>query len=175
MKVQNFILSFFLVLCGSANAETTRDTDAATNRPAIYQEDDSFRHIADALVTAKKEQKRVLILFGANYCVPCLLLHKAVESDAGISSFMKSHYVIAMLDVSYHSTNGGPCFEQYNTGIRVIPMLVVLDLDGKRLITQNAAAFNESGRYNPQRILTFLQKWALYPKNAISPAGKQVE
>ena len=61
------------------------DSDAKASRPPIYDEKaDGAKQIADALAVAKKENKRVLLQFGANWCGWCHKLHKLCQSDANI-------------------------------------------------------------------------------------------
>ncbi len=157
----------FLVLClmtvGVAKGQTNDDAHIVTNRVTVYEEGtDGGKLIASALGVAERERKRVLITFGANSCVPCLSLHKLMVSDREVSSYLRSNYVTVTVDISLKSTNS--CFWKYNNGITVIPLLVVLEADGKHLTTQNAVAFMEGGHHSPQRVLEFLQTWALKPK-----------
>ena len=163
MKFRHIILVMCFALVGVSNGQTTGDTNVVTNRNNVYEEGtDGGKLIANALGVAEREHKRVLIMFGANSCVPCLSLHKLMESDEKVSSFLKSDYVVAMVDVSLKSTNS--CLWKYNNGITVFPLLVILDADGKHLTTLDADAFVEGQHHSPQKVLTFLQDWALRPK-----------
>src|SRR5258706_13055503 len=66
------------------------DTSAKPSVPAIYDETaDGAKQIADALVVARKENKRVLLQFGANWCGWCHKLHKLCQSDAAIAAKLK--------------------------------------------------------------------------------------
>jgi hypothetical protein len=63
------------------------DAPTKTARPAIYNEDaDGGKQIAEALTVAKKENKRVLLQFGANWYGWCHKLHKLCESDVEIAA-----------------------------------------------------------------------------------------
>ena len=78
---------FAASLCAPAKAA---DTATKASRPAIYDESaDGAKQIADALVVAKKENKRVLLQFGANWCGWCHKLHKLFESDTAIAVRLK--------------------------------------------------------------------------------------
>ncbi len=77
------------------------EAPAKSSRPAIYDESaDGGKQIADALARAKKENKRVLVQFGANWCGWCHKLHKLFESDADIAARLKEAYVIVLVDVN---------------------------------------------------------------------------
>jgi thiol:disulfide interchange protein len=56
-----------------------------TSRPNIYDESaEGSKEVADALAAAKKQNKRVLLQFGANWCGWCHKLHQLFEEDRSI-------------------------------------------------------------------------------------------
>src|ERR1044071_2214981 len=62
-------------------------------RPPIYDtKADGAKQIADALATAKREHKRVLLQFGANWCGWCHKLHALFQGDKNIAAFLISNY-----------------------------------------------------------------------------------
>src|SRR2546422_4533840 len=70
-------------------------------KPKIYDESaDGSKQISDALQLAKKEGKRVLLQFGANWCGWCHKLHKLFETNKAIDEKLKSDYVVVMIDVN---------------------------------------------------------------------------
>src|SRR5215208_1565835 len=83
-------------------APSAFSADATTStRPKIYDESlDGTKQITDALVIAKKENKRVLLQFGANWCGWCHLLHNVFKTDASISQTLTSNYVVVLIDVN---------------------------------------------------------------------------
>src|SRR4051794_36477725 len=69
-------------------------------RPAIYDEHaDGAKQIGDAVGQAKKENKRVLVQFGANWCGWCHKLHGLFQTDAAVAKKLKTDYVVVMVDV----------------------------------------------------------------------------
>src|SRR5881409_1431195 len=91
-----------IVLC---NFGWTADAPKSA-RPNIYDESlDGSKQITDALATAKKENKRVLLQFGANWCGWCHRLHKLFETDTRIKDKLHADYVVALIDVN-KSHNG---------------------------------------------------------------------
>ena len=167
MKILYVIPLLFVVGTCITSAQTNSATNitAHANRPSVYDESaDGSKQIADALTVAIKENKRVLVLFGGNACVPCLLFHKLLESDEAISSSLKTNFVVVVVDISIRSRNGGQTFTRYKNGIDSIPLIVILDTDGRRLISKNAVDFMEDGHHSPQKVLKFLERWALKGK-----------
>src|SRR5712691_1279229 len=77
------------------------DPAAKPARPAIYDENaDGGKQITDALTVAKKENKRVLLQFGANWCGWCHKLHKLCQTDESIAFKLKQAYVVVLADVN---------------------------------------------------------------------------
>jgi len=52
------------------------------------------------LAVAKKENKRVLLQFGANWCGWCNKLHRLFESDPQIAAKLKQACVVALVDMT---------------------------------------------------------------------------
>src|SRR3954469_22283947 len=99
------IFSYFVIgvlLAGTSMPRPLRAADAPkTARPRIYDESaDGSQQIADAVAIAKKENKRVLVQFGANWCGWCHLLHKLFETDKIIAATLKANYVIVRVDAN---------------------------------------------------------------------------
>jgi thiol:disulfide interchange protein len=140
----------------SALAENT----SKPSRPKIYNESaDGSKQIADALVIAKKEGKRVLLQFGANWCGWCHKLHTLFQTDRSIADKLKRDYVTVLIDVNgEHNKN---IDTRYGHPARFgLPVLVVLDGDGEQLTTKNTGELEEGDHHNPDKVMTFLKQWA---------------
>ncbi len=136
------------------------ESEAKSTRPAIYDQNaDGAKQISDALVTARKENKRVLVQFGANWCGWCHKLHKLFQSDAEIAAKLKSAYVVVLVDVNQghnEATN-----KQYgNPTQHGLPVIVILDSDGKQLVTQDTGKLEAGDHHDPKKVLAFLNQWA---------------
>ena len=131
-----------------------------SGQPAIYDESaDGAKQIADALAQAKPGGKRVLLQFGANWCIWCHRLHDLLESDPALAQELKSDYVFVLVDVNKghnEATN-----EKYGKPTRFgLPALVVLDSDGKQLTTKDSGELEEGKGHSPAKVLAFLKQWA---------------
>jgi thiol:disulfide interchange protein len=135
------------------------DAPAKSSRPAIYDEKaDGAKQIADALAVAKKENKRVLLQFGANWCGWCHKLHKLFESDAPIAAKLKQDYVVVLVDVNKGHNDG--ISKRYGNPTRLgLPVIVVLDADGKALTTQDTGKLEQGDHHDPGKVLAFLNEW----------------
>ena len=90
-----------LLVSGFCSNAFGAETPATTSRPAIYDEKaDGAKQIADALAVAKKENRRVLLQFGANWCGWCHKLHKLCQTDPDIAAKLKESFVVVLVDVN---------------------------------------------------------------------------
>ena len=158
------ILSIFgtaaLLVSGFGSPAFGADTTAKTSRPAIYDENaDGAKQIADALAVAKKENKRVLLQFGANWCGWCHKLHKLCQTDADIAAKLKEAYVVVLVDVN--KGHNGDINKKYGNPAGLgLPAIVILDADGKALTTQDTGKLEQGDHHDPKKVLAFLNEWA---------------
>jgi thioredoxin-related protein len=83
MNAKILVPALLLALCPIAPSCPAAEAPPSPTRPAIYDEKaDGARQIATALKTAQKEGRRVLLVFGANWCGWCHKLHKLFATDA---------------------------------------------------------------------------------------------
>jgi thiol:disulfide interchange protein len=162
--MQTRILSTFgiaaLLLSASGLSSLGAETPAKATRPAIYDGSaDAAKQIADALAVAKKENKRVLLQFGANWCGWCHKLHALFQSDQAIAAKLKAAYVVVMVDVN--KGHNSDLKKKYGNPTRFgLPVIVVLDADGKALTTQDTGKLERGDHYDAKKVLAFLDQWA---------------
>ena len=124
---------------------------------------DGSAQIADALSRATVEKKRVILDFGANWCIWCHRLHHTFETDPGVSKALDKGFIVVMIDVNTrHGTkrNADINVKYGNPIVHGIPVLVVLDSDGKQLTTKDSGELEEGDGHSPAKILAFLKEWA---------------
>ena len=136
------------------------DAAAKPARAAIYDESaDGGKQVEEGLLRARKENKRVLLMFGANWCGWCHRLHKLFESDAQIAAKLKQDFVVVMIDVN--KNHNADVNQRYGNPMRFgLPVLVVLDAAGKALRTQDTGKLEEGDHHDPAKVLAFLNQWA---------------
>jgi thiol:disulfide interchange protein len=127
------------------------------SKPKIYDESaDGARQLAEALVRAKAQHKRVLLQFGANWCAACHELHEFFEKEQGVAEALKRDYVVVMIDVNNGHNHG--IWVKYGQP-HVLPTIVVVADDGKMLTASNPENWNEGRRYSAEKVLAFLNEW----------------
>lgn len=130
---------------------------------SIYDETaDAKTQIADALAKAKKENRRVLIQWGANWCGWCHLLHDTFETDAKIKRKLLYEYDLVLIDIGKWDKNMELAAE-YGADLKGtgVPYLTVLDADGKVVRNQRTDELelknSEKPGHDVAKVLEFLE------------------
>lgn len=162
LKLEAVLLGVVLVIAAFATAQA--EDKPAASRAKIYDTTaDGAKQIADALVIAKRENKSVLLQFGANWCGWCHLLHQLFETDKDIAAYLKANYVLVLVDVDKvdGKKHNEEIDKRYGNPCKLgLPALVVLDADGKQLTTQDSGKLEAGNRHDPAKVMKFLKDWA---------------
>ena len=178
-KIVSFTLLGLVMMPGYSAVGTP---PPAGSRNDLYDKTaDGEKQIADALIRAKRDNKRVLIQFGANWCGWCHKLHDLFENNRKVAKTLQYEYELVLIDVD--TVDG----KQHNASVDRrfgdptklgLPVLVVLDAEGKPLVTQETGALEVGDRHDPAKVLAFLDQWKPAPQSAkevLSNALKQAE
>jgi hypothetical protein len=121
---------------------------------------DAKSEIAEAIHSATAARKRILVVFGANWCYDCHVLEEAFHSPE-ISPTMESSFEVVHVDIGKMDKNLDVA-KQYDVPLdRGVPALAVLESDGKLLFSQKRGEFEAARSMAPEDILDFLNKWKL--------------
>jgi thiol:disulfide interchange protein len=152
-----------LLIAALALGMLTACVPSKPKRPAIYDPSaNAHEQIAQALAAGKREGKRVLLQFGANWCPDCQAMHKLFHNHPEIAAALRAHYVLVMVntDNSDGPRRNADIVAKYGNPIeKGIPALVILDSNGAQLTTKNNNPLNDKDHRNPDKVLAFLQKW----------------
>lgn len=114
--------------------------------------------IADALKKASQQRKRVLLVFGANWCYDCHVLDLAFHRP-DVTAVLNPNFVVVHVDVGQGDKNQD-IMKQYQVPMaKGIPAIAVLDSDGKLLYSQQGGEFEKARALAPEDVLAFLNKW----------------
>ena len=147
-------------------------TVAKPTRSNIYDESaDAAAQIDTALAKAKKENRRVLIQWGANWCGWCHLLHDCLKTNDKIQKKMLYEYDLVLVDVGQADKNL-ELAKKYEADFanQGLPFLTVLDAEGHVLANQETEALEEKDTkkqaHNPEAVLEFLTSHQATPQVA---------
>lgn len=132
--------------------------------PDIYDtKADGSQQIAAALDRAAAGHKRVLLMFGANWCIWCHRLHHTFSANTEVAKALTSSYELVLIDVNKRNgtaRNADVDAKYGNPTKPGLPVLVVLDATGKVLTTQDTGALEDGkSAHDPAKVLAFLEKW----------------
>ena len=123
---------------------------------------DAKAEIRQALATATREHKRVLLDFGGNWCGDCQVLHIYLQ-DPGNASLLQSNFVLVNVNIGRYDQNLDIA-RQYNIPLdKGVPALAVLDANGKLVYSQHNGEFEAMRRMDVSSVSEFLTKWKPTP------------
>jgi len=135
--------------------------------PFVYDEKaDGKQQVAAALAKAKKENQRVLIQWGANWCGWCKWLAGTMKSDNDLRRELLYEYQVVHIDIGKFDKHKDLA-KQLGAELKSIPFLTILDADGKALVQQNTEPFEAKvdGKdgHDSKLLLAFLKKHEAKP------------
>jgi hypothetical protein len=125
----------------------------------IYPADaDAKAEIKEAEEKAATTHKRVLLVFGANWCYDCHVLDLAFHRPDFAS--VMSGYEVVHVDIGPDGQKNGDLAKQFDTPLnKGVPALAVVDSDGKVVVSQKNGEFEDARSMTPEALLEFLNKW----------------
>jgi hypothetical protein len=139
--------------------EPSRLEQPANSKKDIYPATaNAHGDVKRTLEKAAKEHKRVLVVFGANWCYDCHVLDLAFERD-DIAPLIEANYEVVHVDVGEGDKNQDLMKEYEVPMDRGIPAIAVLDSTGKVLFSQKNGEFEKARALGPEDLVKFLQQW----------------
>ena len=165
------ILAMLGLFAGHASAQTESKIGAkpatSTKKPSIYDaKADAKAQVAAATAKATRENKRVLMMFGGDWCGWCHKLHGLFRTNSEIRRLLSYEYELVMVDTEApHAPELLEECSQGQTGVG-FPFLAVLDQSGKLLVGQKTDPLEEGDHHDPKKVKEFLSRWTADPKDA---------
>ena len=142
---------------------TFRLPEPAKPNTALYPPpEDAQKEIDAALVAASKDRRRVILVFGANWCYDCHVLDTTFRSKQ-FAATVAANYHVVHINVGDEGDQNLDLAERFGVPLKGhvrIPSLAVLDPDGKVVYAQKNGEFDDSIKLAPADVAAFLKKWA---------------
>jgi len=143
---------------------TFRLPEPAKPNTALYPPpEDAQKEIDSALAAAAKDRKRVLLVFGANWCYDCHVLDATFHSKQ-FAATVAANYHVVHINVGDEGDQNIDLAQRFGIplvpGHVRVPSLAVLDPAGKVVYAQKNGEFDDSLKLAPSDIAVFLKKWA---------------
>jgi thioredoxin 1 len=146
-----------------APSPTFRLPEPAKPNTALYPPPaDAQKEIDTALAAAAKDRKRVILVFGANWCYDCHVLDATFRSKQ-FAATVAANYHVVHINVGDDGDQNLDLAEHFGVPLKGhvrVPSLAVLDPDGKVVYAQKNGEFDDSVKLAPSDITAFLKKWA---------------
>lgn len=126
--------------------------------PAGYDESrDPAADLQAAVAQAQRENKRILLEVGGEWCIYCRILNKVIHDDERLTQRLRDGFVVVKVNFSDRVKN--EAFLSRYPQIPSYPHLFLLESDGTLLLSQTPDDFMKDDKYVPDLILAFLEKW----------------
>ena len=169
MKLRALTCLLFLFFWGACAAArvycqqpTSPDNDVlepVDGKKDLYPADaDATKEIDAALQQAATGQKRVMLVFGGNWCYDCHVLDRALhEGTAG--EIMQAGFLLVLVDIGEGGKNLD-LTKKYKVPLeKGVPAVAILDSDGKLIYHSGDGEFEDARRMMKKDLVSFLRRW----------------
>jgi ketosteroid isomerase-like protein/thiol-disulfide isomerase/thioredoxin len=128
--------------------------------PRLYSDpSEAHAELTEALGRAARDHKRVLVMFGANWCYDCHVLDTTLHSKE-FAPLLEANYVPVHINIGEEGKDNNDLAAVLGVGLnRGIPSLGVLEPDGKVVFAQKDGEFESTVKIGPEDVCAFLEKW----------------
>ncbi len=149
------VISFALFFAVNAPAQLRM----VPNTPIYDDNADAKKEIREALTKAKAENKRLLLVFGANWCYDCHVLDYRFHQPE-IQPIVDKSFVVVHVDIGEGEKNVDLANKYKIPLNRGVPAIAVVDKSGTLLYSQQSGEFAPARRLPAQNFVAFLEQWA---------------
>ena len=128
-------------------------------RRNLYPEGvDAKAEIAEALREAAKTHRRVMLIFGGNWCYDCHVLDAAFHS-AEIAPTLNKNFIVVHVNIGEYDKNLDLA-DKYDVPLKKgVPAAAVLKSDGTLVVSQKNQEFEKARSMSTEDVLAFLNRW----------------
>jgi thiol:disulfide interchange protein len=119
---------------------------------------DAKKEIDAALKTAHSENKRVILIFGGNWCYDCHVLDQALH-DGEAEKVVKESFVLVHVDIGEGDKNIDVIKKYEATLDFGVPTVVIIDAEGRVVYSSTKGEFEAARRMMRKDLVSFLNQW----------------
>jgi thioredoxin 1 len=125
--------------------------------PNLYPPaEEAQAELTAALAAAGRDHKRVIVVFGGNWCYDCHVLDATFHSRQ-IAPLVRQYYEVVHINIGEYDQNLDIA-QRYQIPLnKGVPSLAVLESDGKLVV--RSGDFENSLKVGPEDVSSFLNKW----------------
>ena len=111
------------------------------------------------LARAAREKKRVIVVFGGNWCYDCHVLDTTFHSKA-FAPLVDTNYVVVHINIGDEGKDNHELAGHLGVVLdKGVPSLGVLEPDGKVVYAQKNGEFESTVKIGPDDVRAFLERW----------------
>jgi thioredoxin 1 len=119
---------------------------------------DANKEIEDALKVAAGNNKRVMLIFGGNWCYDCHVLDQALH-DGEAGKIFKDHFLLVHVDIGEGDKNLD-LVKKYETTLDYgVPTVVLLNGSSRVIYSSTKGEFEPARRMMKKDLVAFLNEW----------------
>ncbi len=146
------VRALFFTVCLSAFA-------FAADAPVYDESADAPAQVAQAFAEAKADNKQVMIVFGANWCGDCKMLHGEFKKPE-LKALLDANYVVVKVDVGRFKKNLDVVKPYGDIIKKGIPSIVIATPANQMVYATNGGELADARAMGEAGVATFFQKLA---------------
>ena len=157
------VATVLMLLCAASAVGQQSSNDEPlspiTTKTDLYPANaDVKKDIEAALKTAHAENKRVILIFGGNWCYDCHVLDQALhQGDA--EKIIKESFLLLHVDIGEGDKNLDLVKKYEATLSFGVPTVVIIDAEGRVVYSSTKGEFEAARRMMRKDLVAFLKQW----------------
>lgn len=125
--------------------------------PNLYRADaNPVREIQQAVASAERQHKRILLVFGASWCSDCYILDRGFHQPR-IQPLLRDNFLVVHVNVGQYDKNLDLAKKYHIDLKKGIPSIAVLSSSGKFL--SSTTEFEKAHLRTEEDVIDFLNAW----------------
>jgi thiol-disulfide isomerase/thioredoxin len=150
------LLCLIATACFAQYAKTPLKVPAQRDPNLYHAGADAQQEVAETIETAGKESKRVIVVFGANWCPDCYALDYGFHQPR-IEPLLNANFKVVHVDVGRYDKNLDLAKKYHVDLEKGIPSLAVLSPQGS--VLYSTGEFERARVMTEEDIIQFLNAW----------------
>lgn len=158
------LLVTLLLTTSSLGQKPSAPNNDAVLEPVLVKKDlyaasaNAEKEIEEALQQATTEKKKVILVFGANWCYDCHVLDRALHEGAA-GKIVQENFLVVHIDIGEGDKNLDLA-KKYKIPLeRGVPAVAILDHEARLLYSSGSGEFEAARRMMKKDLVAFLQRW----------------
>ncbi|SDE39354.1 thioredoxin family protein [Riemerella columbipharyngis] len=147
----------------TVKTESTKETKAKEEMAKLpkpyHPEENAEEKLSELQKEAQKENKKIMIQAGGNWCIWCLRFNNFVQSTPELKELVDTNYLYYHLNYSPENKNE-KLFAKFGHPEKFgFPVFIVLGKNGKVVHIQDSSVLEEGKGYSLEKVKAFFTKW----------------